>query len=206
LTAVQPINRKEIEKEARKKDILDAAAKLFSESDFHEVKVDDIAERVGLSKGTIYIYFENKENLFYSIIMDRTQALLERLKKSLTCDLPFLDCLKCFISDYLQFFEEHKAFFKIAHSEKMRMSMEQHYAFHRYAKEAFTGILNVVHEIIQSGQKQAVLRKLDTTKSGRHLIGILNAFIYQRIILGSSSSLEEDMEFIMDVFLNGMKA
>ena len=55
------MNRKEMEKEARKKDILDAAARLFSEKGFHEVKVDDIAEKVGLSKGTIYLYYENKD-------------------------------------------------------------------------------------------------------------------------------------------------
>ena len=62
------LSRKEREKEARKQDILEIAARLFSNRDFHEVTVDEIAEEVGLSKGTLYLYFKNKDELIHEVL------------------------------------------------------------------------------------------------------------------------------------------
>lgn len=199
------MTRKEMEIEARKKDIIDAAAKLFSEKEFHDVKVDDIAERVGLSKGTIYLYFKNKENLFYSIVWKRMRSLLKCIKQTLDCESSYEECLRRFIRTYLSFYAEHQAFFKIIHSEKMRMSADEHYKFHRYAKETFADFFQVVDRIIRKGQAEDALRPVDPGQAARYLIGVLNAFTFQRVIFGATSSVESDVKFVMDVFMNGVR-
>ena len=57
-------DRREREKEQRRNDILKAAEKLFLSREYDDVSMNDIAQEVELSKATIYLYFENKEELF----------------------------------------------------------------------------------------------------------------------------------------------
>jgi len=51
-------------KEEAKSRILDAANKVFAEKGYHEATMDDIAKRLGVSKGAIYLYFSSKEDLY----------------------------------------------------------------------------------------------------------------------------------------------
>lgn len=198
-------NRKEIEKEARKRDIIDIAARLFSEKDFHEVKVDEIAERVGLSKGTIYLYFENKENLFFSIIIDRANALYAQLLEASRSNADFTKCLHDFVSAYLGFFRKHEAFFKIIHSEKTRLDMETHYKMHDYSSEVLRSLFTVVTELMQKGQKNGMLRTGDPRTLGKILIALLNVYTFQRIILGERIKPDKEVSEVIDFFLNGAR-
>ena len=60
--------RFERRKEARPGEILDAALELFVEKGFAATRLEDVAQRAGVSKGTVYLYFESKEDLFKSVI------------------------------------------------------------------------------------------------------------------------------------------
>lgn len=71
-------------KEARPAEIIAAALKLFSERGFAATRLEDVAEAAGVSKATIYLYFESKEDLFKAIIreiatprLDAIEALVE---------------------------------------------------------------------------------------------------------------------------------
>lgn len=55
-------------KAARPREIIDAAYEEFSRKGYHATRIDDVAKRLGMTKGTIYFYFENKEVLFSSMI------------------------------------------------------------------------------------------------------------------------------------------
>jgi AcrR family transcriptional regulator len=55
-------------KEARPAEILDAALKVFAHKGFAAARMDDIAKEAGVTKGTIYLYFENKETVFKSLV------------------------------------------------------------------------------------------------------------------------------------------
>ena len=72
--------RKEREKEQRRNDIIDAAEHVFFEKGFDFAKMDDVAEKAELSKGTLYLYFKNREDLHYAIIL-RGLGLLYKIVK-----------------------------------------------------------------------------------------------------------------------------
>ncbi len=59
---------KEREKEQRREYIIDAAEKLFFSKGYDNVSMNDIADAVGMNKATLYLYFANKESLFFSVI------------------------------------------------------------------------------------------------------------------------------------------
>jgi AcrR family transcriptional regulator len=71
----------EYKEEARSR-ILDAANKVFAEKGYHEATMDDIAKRLGVSKGAIYLYFSSKEDLFEAMCKTAPQAFKEILYSS----------------------------------------------------------------------------------------------------------------------------
>jgi AcrR family transcriptional regulator len=68
MTTAAPETRWTRRKEARPAEILDAALKVFAHKGFAAARMDDIAKEAGVTKGTIYLYFENKEAVFKSLV------------------------------------------------------------------------------------------------------------------------------------------
>ena len=62
--------------EARPEEIIDAALAVFGESGFARAKLDDVARQAGVSKGTLYLYFDSKETLFREMVRARVVAVL----------------------------------------------------------------------------------------------------------------------------------
>lgn len=67
--------------EKKRDAIAAAAARLFATRPFHKVRLDDIAAAARIGKGTLYVYFDNKEDLYFSLIYDGFAALVDRLKE-----------------------------------------------------------------------------------------------------------------------------
>lgn len=73
-------------KSVRIREIQAAAKKLFFEKGFSHTTMDEIAQRAGISKGTVYLYFQNKEELYISLMMPvllELGRLLEKLEKDI---------------------------------------------------------------------------------------------------------------------------
>jgi AcrR family transcriptional regulator len=73
---------------ARRDAILKAALDEFSERGFASARLDDVARRAGVAKGTIYLYFQDKEALFQELIRAMLGPLIAELKEMPTHDLP----------------------------------------------------------------------------------------------------------------------
>src|SRR5690349_10794849 len=61
--------------------ILSAALEAFVENGFAATRLDDIAERAGVSKGTLYLYFESKEALFKAVVRENVVPIVERAEQ-----------------------------------------------------------------------------------------------------------------------------
>jgi AcrR family transcriptional regulator len=81
-------NLQKQEKEQRRNYILDAAEKLFFSKGYDNVSMDGIASEIGLNKATLYLYFKNKESLFFAVVLRGALILnamiKERIKKCKT--------------------------------------------------------------------------------------------------------------------------
>lgn len=69
-----PRPRWERRKDARPAELLAAALELFAEKGYAGTRLDDVAQRAGVSKGTLYLYFENKEELFKAVVRESVVA------------------------------------------------------------------------------------------------------------------------------------
>src|SRR5215471_17249445 len=76
--------KKDVVTEFRTSGILEAARKVFAGKGFHEAKVEDIAEAAGVAKGTVYLYYQSKRDLYFAAlkfgIAEMYALLIEELK------------------------------------------------------------------------------------------------------------------------------
>src|SRR6185503_10254189 len=73
--------RWERRKDARPAELLVAAVELFVERGYAATRLDDVAKQAGVSKGTVYLYFPSKEELFKAVVREGLVLLLERGEK-----------------------------------------------------------------------------------------------------------------------------
>lgn len=198
--------RTALEREARKRDILEAAARLFSERGFHAVTVDEVADEVGLAKGTLYLYFASKDDLFHTLVVQKTQCLLDRLRESVAQARPFSECLVDVVGTHSSFLQENLAYFGIVHAEMTRMHLESHLRLHRYAAEAFQAYLTILAELVGKGQDEGVLREGDPSPLVTSLSGLLNAFIFHSVLGAKVVPPADHVDEIVDLYLHGAGA
>lgn len=79
MSDIQRSQRWQRRKDARPAELLDAALAEFFEKGFGSARLEDIATRAGVSKGTIYLYFSSKEDIFQALVKAVPQAKIEQL-------------------------------------------------------------------------------------------------------------------------------
>jgi TetR/AcrR family transcriptional regulator len=106
-------DRREREKEQRRNDILKAAEKLFLSREYEDVSMNDIANEVELSKATLYLYFENKEELFFAIVLQGTEILNSMIKKAVKNVKTGIDKVSAFRIAYHEFNRDYSDYIRI---------------------------------------------------------------------------------------------
>ncbi len=101
------------EKEKRRRKILDAAKQLFFEKGFMAATMDQIARTVELGKGTLYLYFKNKEELYISLLVEGMAILNHALKTAGKEKTSWEDKISAMGRVYYQYSREYNRFFHI---------------------------------------------------------------------------------------------
>lgn len=104
--------RKAERKEKQKEKIFKAAVTCFNERGYYETTIDDIAERVRVSKGLIYYYFDSKKDLFLELFQYRVGRYFEQIKKYIRGEKYPDVRLKKFINKSSEILKENEDFFK----------------------------------------------------------------------------------------------
>src|ERR1700754_4832644 len=87
----------------RPAEIVEAALAVFAEKGFAAAKLDEIARRAGVSKGTLYLYFADKEQLFRAVVRNSIVPNVETIISALgSADLPFAEIVPAFFAAFAQ--------------------------------------------------------------------------------------------------------
>ncbi len=118
--------RKQREKEQRRESIIDAAETVFFSKGLENATMDDVANAAELSKGTLYLYFNSKEQIYLAIIM-RGFAILDQLFKEASQNaINGLDKVRAIGQAYLRFYDEYPNYFMgLLYYESNTFSTEQ---------------------------------------------------------------------------------
>lgn len=106
--------RRQREKEVRRTTILESAADLFFRNGYEKTRMIEIAEDCDLSKGTLYLYFRNKEDLAQGVVERSYDIMIEFLKDAAERAGRGLDKLRAMLDAFRRFYHEQNQHFYLA--------------------------------------------------------------------------------------------
>lgn len=134
--------------EKKRRLIASTAARMFATRPFHKVRLDDIASAAGVGKGTLYIYFDSKEDLYFSLIYTAFEQMVDRLRSgtggSRPDDRP-VERLRWIVTELIGFAFQHPQLFELART---------------------VGLPRGRSEAAWSGKRQELIRLLEETIRG----------------------------------------
>jgi AcrR family transcriptional regulator len=153
----------------RPQQILDAALAVFGERGLAAARLEDIARHAGLSKGTIYLYFSNKEELFREVVRHTVVAQIERAERELASASrrSATETLQQFVRGYWAFVRTPSfgALFRLVHAELS--NFPDLAAF--YAREVVERTLRLTTGILEWGMTTGEFRRMDPLVAARML-------------------------------------
>ena len=162
----------EAKKQEKLERVLDQASELFANSEFHQVSMEDIATRAGVGKGTLYNLFESKEDLYFSIIRERLNQLLDILENTYNRRNDTMKNLRSLIIHLHKFMSKHRHFYRIWKREEgvINGSLK-----HRVISGLQDRIFDLVTQTLSRGETEGVICKgMDLSLIGRLLLGMID--------------------------------
>lgn len=201
------------EQAQRRQAILEAAREVFFEKGFREATIEAIAHRCDLAKGTIYLYFQSKEELYVSIMAEGLELLKNDLsrvgERSLPCDRLLGEALDL----YYAFYQNNPKYFRIMFlSSQPDVRKRVPDALHRQCMERAGECMEILSRLIEKGVRQGVFRAVSPWTFAVLLWSTVNGIImhyeqgtlYRNEIL--KLPLEEMLHEALDLALNGLRA
>jgi TetR/AcrR family transcriptional regulator len=153
------VERKEREKEHRKEEILDAAQKVFFDKELAMATMDEIAETAELSKGTLYLYYKSKEDMYLGVMMRGMEEMHAEFERIGLSDVSAVEKIVKLGAAYTNYFYKHRKFFRMT-------NFLQSSHFHKQVSDEMKQscdvegqkVWNVINSILQGGVKEGVLR------------------------------------------------
>lgn len=107
------LERKEREKEQRREEIITAAQKVFFEKGLPAATMDEIAEVAELSKGTLYLYYKSKEDLYLAVAMRGSEIMYRMFEQAAPKHKSVLERIMAIGDAYFQFFQQYRDYFRM---------------------------------------------------------------------------------------------
>jgi AcrR family transcriptional regulator len=152
--------------------VLTIAGELFAGSDFQHVCMEDIAQRAGVGKGTLYNLFSSKEDLYFSIIRERLSELLGILERTYDGRHDTLRNLRSFILHLHKFMSKYPHFYLLWKREEASIVQNDRLGI----GELHGQIRRTVLRVLARGGEEAVIRPgLDHELLADVLLGMVDA-------------------------------
>src|ERR1022692_5168698 len=101
------LSRREEASELRRSAILRAARMVFSRQGYAETVVDDIAVQAGIGKGTLYLYFPSKEQIYLAALLEDARTLDRLTREGMTKAATWQEKIRAYMEVKLQYFDTH---------------------------------------------------------------------------------------------------
>ncbi len=189
----------------RKKEILEAARKVFFDNGYEKTSVDMIADLAGVAKGTVYLYFKSKQQVFMAVtldIMERFEKVIEKGKNNKENNYHIK--LKTMINSTLGFVEANEKFFNIWQKEYRNIGKTFTKAQHKKLEERHRMMMGVFSEVVQEGINKGLIRKVNPAVAGVILLTMITTFSSLDIFTTDKKVLNKKSTEIMDIFLKGV--
>jgi AcrR family transcriptional regulator len=195
--------------EARPDEVLDAALELFIENGFAATRVEDIAKRAGLSKGSVYLYFPSKEALLEGLVR---RAILPIADSALGAISNYEGDPRIVLTMVLKMLAGRIADPKIVAMPKLifREAMGFPELARMYRTEVLDRVIPAIEGLIRKGVEQGYLRQVDPSLTIRSIIGPMMLHLAMAEIFGITPEGGLHMDKLVDnhltILFDGLSA
>jgi AcrR family transcriptional regulator len=202
--------RFERRKDARPSEILDAALDLFVERGFAATRLDDVAQRAGVSKGTVYLYFDSKEALFKAVIRSGIVRAIEEAEQRVDrFEGASADLLRTLVTGWWNEIgsTRHSGIPKLMISEAQNFPELARF----YNAEVIQRGSGLFARAVQRGIDRSEFRPVDVDYTVRALVSpLIMRAILQHSFLACAGPEDFDVpayfEHTLDLLVNGLRA
>jgi AcrR family transcriptional regulator len=204
--------RREKERENRRSAILKAARKLFFDRGFKAVTVDNIAAKAEVSKGSVYLYFKSKEEIYTQILINDNIAAFEDSKNKFSAkEAPAAELLLGFADNYINYFLNETELFRILmafmlHANDMILTDEQNSQLIATTHANIGIVSEILQKGIDSGEFSPAINILQAKNA---IWGLLNGVISLFIFMGNPAKRAEKIHSTikdsLDILIKGLK-
>lgn len=193
--------------EERPRQILDAAFATFAEHGLAAARLDDIAKRAGVSKGTIYLYFQSKEELFREVVLHTVGDAIDELERRIAG--------KTALEDLHSFMDAQWRFMcSAAFPPLHRWVNAELHAFPDladfYGRQVFSRGRALLRSILERGMERGEFRRMDPGMAARMLIALFVTYgnwRHQPVLCDSigGKSDQQLLDEIKQFYLNAIR-
>jgi TetR/AcrR family fatty acid metabolism transcriptional regulator len=190
-----------VNKKLRKQQIMQAAIEVFGKGSYQNANIAEIARKAGIAEGTIYQYFKSKQDLFFSIGLERTKDFCREIDLNLEGAAGALEKIRRLVWYYLHYFKTNPDYVRSLMLE-MRVSRDfvksrTHRSFRAFSRQML--------QILMEGQEEGVIRNdVDVYLAQHLLLGTLEHIVTRWLLKGEKYDLLQRHEQVTELILNGI--
>lgn len=177
--------RREREREQRKNIIVDAAERVFFSKGYVNATMDDVAEAAEIGKGTLYLYFKSKMDLYYALLFRFLEGLKQKLEAFDATNAKGMDKLMEYGKVSYNYFMAYPDDFKtLMYSEAAEISSQGGSTYMAKCFETDNLILDIIVKALREGMEDGTVRKdIEPEKTAlvvyKILVGILKITVHK---------------------------
>jgi len=181
--------------------ILDAAVGLLTREGIQGLTMDRVATEAGVAKGTLYVYFTNKEDILDAALEASFDPLIRESFALLEGDYVSDRKLEEFSLCQLRFFDKHRDLIRVLFFDRERIHSEKNH----FANDRYQTFVQRIADVLDEGVRQGLFLSLDSMKVAAMFIEANMGMVMQRIHDGVSGEVEKDARQITDIFMEGLR-
>jgi AcrR family transcriptional regulator len=182
-------------------EIFEAAARIFKQKGYHATSMQDIADAVGLQKGSLYHYLSSKEDLLFRISERAIEAINARLADIRDTPVAPAEKLRAAIENHVQVLASNLDLLAVFLQEGHRLTREQQARLFQERQRYEDIFADILQEGIAAGQ----FRRLDVRVASYGILGMIN-WMHQWYQTSGRLSPSEIADLFVDLVLNGLRA
>jgi len=183
--------------DATRQAIVAGAATVFARRDFHEVLIEDIAQELGIGKGTLYRYFASKEALYIAVIADGLMALHTAVLEVLGRDAPLATTIEGLVRTLVLHFWRRRDFFLLMARMEPKLDARERADWRERRAEVVSLIRRVLGRAAAAGE----IGRLNTRLATEVLFGMIRGACMYR---ADSDRPEDVTRLVTGIFLTGI--
>ena len=195
--------KKDVLLEFRTSEILEAARAVFAHQGFNDSTMDDIADAAGVAKGTLYLYFPSKRDLFLATLREGVVALHERVRGEIAEARTTGDRVRAFMASRLRYCAENRDFFRIYYTEFASLQVRSANAQPEF-QDLYDEQAALLEEILHRGVRAGELRPIDTLKTAHLIYEITRAAIAKHVLQWPDEPIEATIDLVFNFAWRGI--